>query len=183
MKELFKNVKGMIEIFNVYGDRWELIHKQHNLVTYQGADVMAKAMAGDLTLNAVYMAFENDPSAIRISEDLSNIAGTYADSSPNRSFVRVSTMGAPVYTSDGDDYQHNQVSFLAVTDGSSFFPAVPVTDGTSVFYHTALVAAPDMDDQSDDLVYACSDLTTDISKVAGANIGIRWTVTFEAPTP
>jgi len=182
MNELFKKVKGTIELFNVSDGVWgDCIHKQHNLITYQGADILAKAIAGDLNINAVYIVFENDSGAIRISEDLGNIAATYADSSANRSFVRVSTMGEPVFTADGTDYQSNQVTFLAVTDGISFFPAVPVTDGTSVFYHSALVSAADMDDQTEDLIFSCADLTTDITKVAGANIGIRWTITFEAP--
>jgi len=154
MNELFKTVKGKIEIFRVNGDSWDLIHKQHNLIIYQGADILAKALAGDLNINAMYLVFENDPGAIRISADLSNIAGTYADASANRSFVRVSTMGNPVYTSSDSDYQNNEVAFLAVTDGTSFFPTVPVTDGTSVFYHSALVSAADMDDQSEDLIFS-----------------------------
>jgi len=183
MNELIKHVKGMIQLYAVRGNDWELLDTQHNLVTYQGADILAKACAGALNINAMYMVFENDPSAIRISEDLGNIASTYADSSPNRSFVRVSTMGEPVYTSSDSDYQNNEVAFLAVTNGISEFPLVPVTDGTSVFYHSALVAAPDMDDQTEDLVFSCADLSTEPTKVAGAQIGIRWTLTFEAPTP
>jgi len=180
MNELIRTVKGTIELFKVDGDKWDLVHKQHNLVTYQGSDILAKALAGDLNINMMYMVFENDPAAVRISEDLSDVAATYADSSANRSFVRVTTMGDPVYTSEGTDYQTNQVAFLAVTDGISFFPAVPVTDGTSVFYHTALVASTDFDDQTEDMIFSCADLTTDISKVAGAQIGIRWTITFES---
>ena len=184
MNDLFKTVKGTIEFFKVHDGVWgDCIHKQHNLITYQGADILAKALVGDLKINYMYIVFENDPSAVRISEDLGNDANTYANSSANRSFVRVSTMGKPVFTSDGDEYQTNQVAFLAVTDGISFFPAVPVTDGTSVFYHSALVSAPNLDDQEEDLIFSCSDLAVDITKVAGANIGIRWTITFTAPTP
>lgn len=180
MKELFNKVKGHIELFQVDSDEWKAIQDQHNLVTYEGADILAKAVAGALNINTMYLVFENDSGAIRISEDLGNIAGTYADTSPNRGYVRVSTMGEPVYTSSGDDYNNNEVAFLAVTDGTA--EGATVTDGTSVFYHTALVASPDFDDQTDDLIFSCSDLSTEITKVAGAQIGIRWTLTFEAPT-
>jgi hypothetical protein len=180
MKELLNKVRGTIEVFNVKDGDWELVHKQHNLVTYQGADILAKAVAGALNINTMYLVFENDAGAIRISEDLGNIAATYAETSSDRGYVRVSTMGEPIYSASTDDYTNNEVVFLGVTDGTS--EGDTVEDGTSVFYHTALVAAPDADDQTEDLIFSCTDLTTEISKVAGAQIGIRWTLTFEAPT-
>ena len=182
MKEkLNRLVVGRIQIFRVSDGKWILIDEKKNLVTYGGSDILAKALANELKVNCIYVVFENNPAAIRISTDASNIAATYATSSPNRSFVRVPTMGDPVYSSTDPDYANNEVSFLGVTDGSSEFPAVPVTDGVSVFYHSALVAAPDMDDQTKDVVFSCANFSSDQTKVAGAQIGIRWTLTFTSP--
>jgi hypothetical protein len=174
--------KGRIEYSYVYPDgRWEPIGGQHNLVTNQGSDILAKALAGQLSVNGMYMVFRNDVGATPIVADVTNTADTYATSSANRSFCRVTAMGSPVFTTSDAAYVNNEVAFLAVTDGVSFFPAVPVTDGTSVFYHSALVAIPDFDTQDDDQIFSCSDLSTAITKIAGAQIGIRWTITFETP--
>jgi hypothetical protein len=177
-----KYAKGQIEYSYVYPDgRWELIHSQPNLITNEGSDVMAKALAGQLTVNGMYLVFRNDSGATPIVADKTNTADTYATPSANRSFCRVTAMGLPIFTASGADYQTNKVEFLAVTDGTSFYPSVPVTDGTSVFYHSALMALPDYTDQSLDKIFSCSDLSVAITKIAGAQIGIRWTITFETP--
>ena len=181
MREKFSKVRGRIEFFRVSDGIWTKLFEQHNMITYGGSDTLAKAISNQAHLNAVYMVFENNPAAVRITEAKDNDAATYAAASVDRSFVRVSTLGEPVLQSSGTDYVNNEVVFLAVSDGTTEFPAVPVTDGTSVFYHTALVCAPDMTDQTLDVVFSCSDLTSDITKVAGAQIGIRWTITFETP--
>jgi hypothetical protein len=183
MNENFKRIAGHFQVYLVRDGKWELMQEQCNMTTYSGADLLGKALAGQLSANTIYIVFENDPSAVRISPDVENDAATYAAASANRSFVRVSTMGSPTFTASGSEYDSNKVTFLGVTDGSSFFEAIPVTDGTSVFYHAALVASPDADDQTQDVVFSCGDLTTDLTKVAGAQIGIRWDITFTTPTP
>lgn len=177
-----KYATGELELSYVYPDgRWEHICTQHNLITDQGSDILAKALAGTFTVNGMYLVFRNDSGAVPIVADKTNVADTYATASANRSFCRVTAMGAPVFTSSSAEYLNNRVAFLAVTDGTSFYPSIPVTDGTSVFYHSALMAIPDFDTQDTDLVFSCSDLTTAITKIAGAQIGVRWTITFETP--
>ncbi len=180
MNDTFKHthMKGEIELYSVQDDVWTFNYKQHNLIAYDGSDVLAKALAGDLNINLMYLVFENDPAAVRISEGLANDAATYAATSPNRSFVRVSTIGEPVYSASTSNYVNNKVVFLGITDGTTQVPSVPVTDGTSVFYHSALVASVEGAAQDEDKIFSCSDLTTEITKIAGAQIGIRWTITF-----
>lgn len=181
-KDKFSTVKGRLEIFHVYpGGRWDKIHSQSNLITNQGSDILAKAITNNLRVNGMYLVFRNDSGATPIPADKTNVAATYATASANRSFARVTTMGDPIFTASDADYSFNEVTFLAVTDGTSFFPSVPVTDGTSVFYHTALVAMPDFETQTSDLVFSCTDLSTTVTKIAGAQIGVRWTITFVTP--
>jgi hypothetical protein len=181
-KDIFKNVKGRLEISYVYpGNRWEKIHEQSNLVTNQGSDILAKALAGKMNVNGMYLVFRNAPSATPIVADKANVAATYATASTNRSFVRVTTMGEPIFTASDSDYQNNEVTFMAVTDGTSFYPSVPVTDGSSVFYHSALVAMPSFSDQTTDAIFSCADMSTPITKIAGAQIGLRWIITFVTP--
>ena len=86
IKENFKRMRGKIELFSIDGETWTKVHEQHNLITYEGSDILAKALAGALNVNAMYLVFENDPAAIRISEDIANDASTYATASANRSF-------------------------------------------------------------------------------------------------
>lgn len=181
MKDTMSNVVGTLQIYRVENEVWTLLEEKTNLITYSGSDILGKALNGGLAVNCVYAVFENDPGAVRISPDRSNDATTYAASSPNRSFVRISTMGDPTYAASSTLYNSNKVVFLGVADSTSFFPAVPVTDGTSLFYHSALVAAPNMDDQTEDVVFSCADFSADITKVAGAQLGIRWTITFNTP--
>jgi len=178
---LKKWIKGTIEYGYVYPNgTWETI-AQSNLVTYGGSDIMAKALAGQVNINAMYLVFENAPGAINITEDKTNDAATYQASSANRSFCRVTTIGEPSFSTSGSDYSNNKVTFLAVTDGTSYHVGVPITDSTSVFYHSALIASPDFSDASEDLVFSCSDFSTTITKIAGAQIGVRWTLQIETP--
>lgn len=176
MDEDIKNkISGEFSVFEVRGDSWELLHEQHNLITYSGADVMAKALAGDRVINGVYLAFENSDVADYV-EDAGNTAATYAAEVSGRSFVRVKTLSRPIFSQSAPEYANNSVQFQGVTDGTSFFPGTPVQDGISKFYHTVLVSTLPGGDQTDDVVFSCATWSVPITKVAGANLGIRWRV-------
>ena len=182
MIDKFKTMKGEIELFAVKDGDWTSIHKQDNMIVNSGADILAKALAGDLQVNAMYLCFENAAGATDYTAAITNDAAYYAGASADRSFVRVTALSDASYsTSDATTYDNNKVTFTGVTDGTTFFESVPVQDGTSSFYHAALVAAPEASDQTEDIIFSCSDLTTAITKIAGAQIGIRWTVQFVTP--
>ena len=173
-----KTVKGRLDIFLVKDGIWEPVYSQSNLVANGASDICALTATGKRTIDTMYLCFENDPSAVDYVADAANTAAYYATASANRSFVRVATLGEPVIESTGPEYTGNKVTFMGVTDGTSFFPSVPVTDSTSVFYHAALVSAPADDSQAADMIFSCTDLATPITKIAGSNIGIRWAITF-----
>jgi len=67
---------------------------------------------------------------------------------------------------------------MGVSDGVSFFPGTPVLDETSVFYHSALVSTKEGEEQSDDMIFSCADFSTPVKKVAGAQLGMRWGLSF-----
>ena len=183
MKETLRKIaRGYVEMFLVRDGIWTPIGSVHNDICYDGMDIMAKALHGDLAINAMYLVFENDAGAADITVDAANTYATYTAAEANRSFVRISTLGDPIYSStDATIYENNRVVFLGVTDGTSYFPAIPVTDATSVFYHTALVAAPDFTDETEDKIFSCAALSPTVTKVAGAQVGVRWTITFDLP--
>jgi hypothetical protein len=184
IKDHYGAVKGELSLFEVVGGEWRPLLRQANMVTYQGSDAMARMAGGTAQINGVYFVFRNSPAAMPIVADKSNNAATYASigSSPNRNFVRVPLAADPVYSASSAFYSGNRAVFMAVTDGTSIYlPGVPVVDGTSVFYHVALMCVPDFDEQTDDLVFSCADLATPQTKTAGAQIGLRWTVTFTTP--
>lgn len=181
MDKAFGRVKGFIELYEVRGGDWKPVWAGPNLVANQAADIMASVLAGGTAVNGMYLVYRNDPGAVSITPDKTNTAATYAAASANRGLVRVTTIGEPSLAQVGSDYVNNKITFVGVTDGSAFFPLVPVVDGTSVFYTAALVSIPDELTQADDLIFSCGDLGTAITKAAGAQVGLRWSITFTNP--
>ena len=182
--EKFKDyAKGRIELSWVKDGVWTPFHEQPNLVVYGAADILASAITGNRFVNGMYIAFEN-ASVARYSEDASNDAAYYAPVVPidDRGFVRVTTLGEPIIETTDPNYSGNKVTFLGVTDGTSFLPGVDVEDTESVFYHSALVSIDENNSQEDDLVFSCSDFAIDVTKIAGSQLGIRWEITFNKPT-
>ena len=171
-------VKGSFGIYLVK-DSWELIHEQHNIVVNSAADILARAISGKAVINGMYMAFENDPGADKYIEAVGNNKNYYAVPANDRSFVRVTTLGEPIIETTDAKYAGNKITFLGVTDGTSFFPSVPLTDSVSVLYHTALVSMKEGGGQDDDVIFSCSDFDIPVTKIAGAQLGLRWSLNFE----
>jgi len=176
----FKNIKGHREFFQVTNGVWEKIGEDHNMITNEGVNILAKAITNKAHINAMYLCFENTDTT-NYNEAKTNNAEYYAGIAANRGIVRISTLGEPIFSDSDSQYSHNKVTFLGVSDGTTMFPTVTVQDGTSIFYHTALVAMSDSEDQTKDMIFSCGDLTVPITKIAGSQIGIRWTITFTSP--
>jgi hypothetical protein len=178
--------KGKVEIFRQYTDgSQETLLKQDNLILNSGPDLMARVLAGktDSIVNGMYLEYKNTaPTAPTIAEarDTSYYTGLTGDTG----FVRVSTLSEPSFSASDTIYSNNQVSFVAITDGTTESSA-NIVDGTSQFYSAALVAIPDFTDQSTDVLFSASNFTNSsdvlvpIIKVANAQIGVRWTIQFE----
>ena len=173
-------VRGAIELSFVKDGVWTPFHRQSNLVVNNGCDIMAAAVAGLRTVNGMYICFENSDTT-KYTAGEGNNAEYYnpATPVPDRSFVRVSTLGEPIIeTSDGSAFEGNKITFLGVTDGSSFISGVPLTDSVSVLYHSALISTLENGEQADDYVFSCADFSTPVTKIAGSQLGVRWELVF-----
>lgn len=181
--EKFKKwAKGEIELSWVKDGVWEPFHRQPNLVVYEAADIMAECVAGLRKIDGMYIAFENSD-VTKYSPDVTNDASYYNPVTPvaDRSFVRVTTLGEPIIETTDPNYGGNKITFLGVTDGSSFFPSVVLTDSVSVLYHSALVSMSNEGVQEDDMIFSCADFAIPVTKIAGSQLGVRWELTFNNP--
>ena len=171
--------KGELSLFLVRGDEWTPLYKQRNMIVDQAADIMALAVTGRRRVDGMYVCFENSD-VQKYIPNTDNDAEYYnpTPAVPDRSFVRVATLGDPVISSTDPALAGNKVAFLGVTDGSSELPGVPFLDSVSSIYHTALVSLDPDGQQSRDLIFSCADLDTPILKIAGAQLGVRWEITY-----
>ena len=179
MNNKFNNVVGHREYFQITNDKWVKVGEDHNMIVNEASDILANALSGDAIVNGMYLCFENSDTTNYV-ESKNNDASYYGNEATDRGIVRVSTLGDPIFSTTEDKYSANRITFIGVTDGSSMFSS-SVQDGSSVFYHSALVAISDIENQSSDKIFSCGNLSTPITKIAGSQIGIKWTITFTTP--
>lgn len=94
------------------------------------------------------------------------------------------TLARPDYVATAPQYNGNRVQFTAITVGAAQLPGAgnQVSDGVSQFYGAGLVSLHPTDYQQDILFSAVTfaDLGPGhFEKIAGAQIGIRWSIFFE----
>jgi hypothetical protein len=178
--------KGLIRLFS-FDPRTGIIRKmieRENLVLYGGADILAKLLSGDpkYAVNTMYLEFSNIAPAIPSFDRTGGVSyynGLAAD--PNVDFLRVPLTVNPVIdSSDPVLYLGNRVTFFGVSEGTTGFhgktfgPVAP-----STVYGAALVAAPDVLDQSQDVVFSRAYAGIgSVTKEAGFEIGVTWTIQF-----
>jgi hypothetical protein len=186
-------VRGDIEVFRRFDDgREEVILEKRNLVLDTGMDLVARALGGNIYINGMYMAYENtagvvSPAAVTADRVAMDYQTTY--SAGTLGFVRSANIAQPSFdTSDDTLYATNQVAFVAIStsDQAVDSGSNDVTDGLSQFYGAAL-AFLDPNDMENDILFAAVNFediagaADQIEKIAGAQIGIRWTITFTQP--
>lgn len=174
-------ITGSIELSWVKENKWTPFYERHNLVVDGAADICAAALKGERVVNGMYVCFENDAGATKYVADATNDAAYYASEETDRSFVRVTTLGEPIIESTEAAFGGNKITFLGVTDGTTFFPSTPLTDSVSKLYHSALVSIKDINDQPSDKLFSCADFSVPVTKVAGSQLGVRWALTFGRP--
>lgn len=184
-------VKGEIELFYLFPrGRTQRIMRQRNVILDSGMDIAARALAGDINVNGMYMAYDN--SAPPIAEPTPAVTTTAlyyqtTGSTDPRGFVRVPTIAMPAFAPTDTQYNTNKATFVAISDGNVAIPdgGNTVQDGVSQFYGAAL-AYLDPDDMADDILFSAISFKdigtpTEFEKIAGAQIGIRWSIWFELP--
>lgn len=176
MNETVKGISGWVDLFEVRGGVWLPAGGQPNQITTQGADVMALALAGLRKLNCMYFAYSNGTGVSPLNSSEYNNASTYAAVVSGRGVGRSLAVSAPSFSSSGSGFDGNRITITAMTSGDKL-SGEDLLDSVSSVYHVALVSAADDSDASLDMVFSCSDLTVERVKSAGAQIGVRWTLT------
>lgn len=186
---LNRNAEGVIRIFS-FDPKTLLIKsvvEKHNLILYSGADILAKCLTGDATyaVSSMFMEFKNLPSpsdpitppAFDRSGGIAYYTGLAA--SLDTDYLRVPLVASPDFASSDDTYyENNQVTFFAISEGSTGVHGKtfsPVSN--SAVYGAALVATPEPTQPTQDVVF--SRVYSGVGKVlkeSGFEIGITWTV-------
>lgn len=152
-----------------------------NLVLYGAADILALLASGnpDYKINAMYMEFANTGGPPVPAPAFDRSGGrAYYDGLVGADYLRVPILTSPALSKSNAVYENNQVTFFAVTDGVVGVHGTPFNT-TSVVYGAGLVAAPDIGDQSRDVVF--SRVYTEIGSIqkeVGHEIGVTWTIRF-----
>jgi hypothetical protein len=187
-----KRTRGEIELFALHASgEEEVLLKRSNIILNGGADLMAQALAGEKFVNGMYLAYDNfDPPFADTTPPPERVASFYHDVGPGetRGVLRVPTIARATFEPTEGIYNGNKVSFTAISAGG---PAVSapfndLLDNVSDFYGAGLGWLDPDNDITKDVLFSAvtfADLggPTHFEKLSGAQIGLRWSIIFEAP--
>lgn len=164
--------------------------ERKNLILYGGADILAQLLSGDpaYAVRYMYLEFKNlanpldpiTPPPFDRSGGRSYYEGLV--SSPDTDFLRVPLTGTPALSSsDALLYSFNTGTFFAMSEGAAGIHGKTFAPGSnSAVFGAALVATPDPDDRSKDVVFSRVYSGIDkILKESGFEIGVSWAVRFK----
>jgi len=160
---------------------------QPNIIPYQGADVMAKALSGDvdLAVAAVLFEFQNTVGAISIPTPTRDEGIDYylntIPLTPNRDYLRVALAAPAAFSSsDSAKYAGNQVSFFAISTGTQGIHGEPFSHAAnSKVFGVGLVATPTPDQYTQDKLFSRSyDGFDPVPKEDGYQIGAQYVIRF-----
>lgn len=190
--DLSKQAQGKVSIFS-FDEKTRRIHRMHhmhNLILYSGADILGQLLAGraGYSINTVYMEFKNTvgaitPPAVTRADGIEYYNGLSA--SVDTDFLRLPLLVNASLEASDTDYESNQATFFAESEGTSGFNGKAFSQAASSWvYGAALVASPEPSDQSRDVIFSrlyIGDLgwTTAIDKQAGKQVGLTWATQFK----
>jgi hypothetical protein len=199
------SVNGRVTVWRVdeQSPRMVPLFTQHNQIQYTWGVLAAKALGlrpqpdrPKYHISAIYFEFENVltpeaavTEAVTFPKDLS--INYYNSFNNTRDILRVPLILEPT-TSTSTGYesrlpleqQDNQLTFFAQTSGNSGVHGVGfghnVGGRNSKIFAAALVAAPDFDDPTKDVIFARTVFAEahQVPKEASSQIGITWNVAF-----
>lgn len=158
---------------------------QPNIIPYQGADVLARSLAGDSDYVAGAMLFEYENGSPTIpSPQRDEGIDYYLDDlalSATKDYIRVPlVIPAGFSSSDATKYGGNQATFFAITSGTTGIHgrAFSLSAGSEV-YGVALVATPTPTQYTSDLLFSRSyDGFDPVPKEDGYQIGAQYMIRF-----
>jgi len=158
---------------------------QPNIVPYQGADVLARLMSGDInySIGAMFFEFENGAASIP-SPTRDEGIDYYLDDlglSATKDYVRVPlVVPASISSSDSADYDGNQATFFAITSGAQGVHGKAFSlAASSEVYGVALAATPEPEQYTSDLLFSRSySGFSPVAKEDGYQIGAQYMIRF-----
>ena len=186
---LADQVKSLVRVFSFdpWTGRVHCFSQGRNLVVYSGADILAKLLSGasGYAIAGMYLEFKNlgvpGTPITPPTFDRSGGIGYYngLSSSADVDFLRVPLTVPGDIQSTGAEYNGNQLTFFAQSEGSTGFHGKPFgSSSNSEVYGAGLIAMPDESDQAQDVVYARTYDFTQVPKEDGFEIGITWVTRF-----
>lgn len=182
IQDTVNNFQGFIKIWQsnpVTGEQKLLIDKP-NTVLYQGADLLAYALAGvaNNKISHMYIGFNNNlvftPPVIdkAYSNPFSGFVAPFG-------YLRIPLTLPASYLAD-TNYTHNVPIFTTmITSGTSEAGGATFTNGTSQIYEVGLVAATTPSSSSGDAVFSRANFSQ-IQYDSSFNLTISWGVKFTA---
>ena len=159
---------------------------QPSIIPYQGADILARILAGDSSWApaAVFFEFENTAGAPVIpvptrAEGIDYYLSTLALEA-TKDYLRIPLVVAPSFTASGTDYDGNQVTFFAVTAGLTGVHGKTFDFSVdSKVYGVALAATPTPAQYTQDRLFSRSYTGFDpVPKDDGFQIGAQYLIRF-----
>jgi hypothetical protein len=153
-----------------------------NLVTFEGADVMSRIVAGNVTvpINMMYIEFGNSSPAIPTATRVGGRSYYDALADESSDFLRVPMISGPVLAASSSSYNSNKTTFTAISNATTGYNSTPFSDtSSSEVVGAALVVAPSLTDQTQDYVFSRYYLSSTVAKASGQEIVIQWSLVFE----
>ena len=91
---------GTIELYYVFPDGREVVAlRRRNTILNSGMDLVAKALAGDLKVNGIYFAYDNNGTPVTDSSPPVERTATFYHTvgGGTQNFVRAATLAQPAY--------------------------------------------------------------------------------------
>lgn len=185
------NVQGYVRMHHVVDDSWQACSKlQPNLVLFQWAKITTKLLTSGLAnyrIGGMYLEFENvaspgdtvTPPAFNRTRDINYYNNLSA--SATKDYLRV-PMTATQVLSEGEGLTDNLIIFFARSSGVVGVHGKAFSDAyNSTIYGISLVAFPDVNDVTQDLLFSSHyfDPTEQKQKESNSQIGIEWQLVLQ----
>jgi hypothetical protein len=186
------NYAGFYKIWKVHKKtgKKELLVDKKNLILYQGADLLAFALAGVKysSISHMYVGYNDNPSfsfpanAPTIDKEYSTTFASYGSGSlSNFGYLRLPLAYTPSYLAASHFYNNNTVIFtsvIATTDysfGAAFNDSL--TSPSSQIFEIGLAASLNPDNAGNDIIFSRANFTPIIYD-SNYNLTITWGICF-----
>lgn len=172
--------------FNPETGHVKMLVEQKNIIPYQGADVLARILAGDVLYapGAMFFEFENTAGAPIVPTPLRSEGIDYYLSDlaleATKDYVRAPLVVTPAISASGSDYDGNQVAFFAITSGLTGVHGKTFDQSVnSKVYGVALAATPEPTQYTQDKLFSRSySGFSAVPKEDGYQIGGQYIIRF-----